>query len=377
LALSVSSLSFAGIQGGQVAPQTFIVSSTTSRALRWTAASTVSWLALAPTSGTTPTPVVASLNVQGLLAGTHTGSISVAADGAGNSPQTIPVTLTLTTPPTIGLSPASLSFATTTAQPQVAPSPVQITNAGSGTLSWTATPSSAWITVSPTSGTAPASLIVGANGTGLAVGNYNGTVSISSPGAANSPQILPVSLALTAPTYTISTTVSPAASGTVTGGGSYASGATVTLTAQPASGYAFTSWTDGGAVVSTNSTYTFSATANRALSANFTALPQTYTISTFSNPGAGGSTTGSGNYAAGSSVTVAVNPSAGYSFTNWTEAGVVVSTSASYTFTASANRTLFANFTPSSSTTYTIVASPAPAAGGTVAGGGSYPSGRA
>jgi uncharacterized repeat protein (TIGR02543 family) len=34
----------------------------------------------------------------------------------------------------------------------------------------------------------------------------------------------------------------------------------------------------------------------------------------------------------------------GHTFTNWTQSGSVVSTSASYSFTATSNRTLVANF---------------------------------
>ena len=43
-------------------------------------------------------------------------------------------------------------------------------------------------------------------------------------------------------------------------------------------------------------------------------------------------------------MTVTATPASGYSFTNWTENGSVVSASASYTFTSTANRTLVANF---------------------------------
>jgi hypothetical protein len=69
-----------------------------------------------------------------------------------------------------------------------------------------------------------------------------------------------------------------------------------------------------------------------------------YTITTSAAPGAGGSTSGDGAYTNGASVTVVATANAGYAFVNWTENGAPVSSSASYTFTASANRTLVANF---------------------------------
>jgi len=143
-------------------------------------------------------------------------------------------------------------------------------------------------------------------------------------------------------TYTISTSASPVAGGGTSGGGTYNSGASVTVVATANAGYKFVNWTEGGAVVSTSASYTFTASANRTLVANFARI--TYTISTSASPVAGGSTSGGGTYNSGASVTVAATANAGYNFVNWTEGGAVVSTSASYTFTASANRNMVANF---------------------------------
>ena len=65
--------------------------------------------------------------------------------------------------------------------------------------------------------------------------------------------------------------------GTITGAGDVATSATVTLTATATTGR-FVSWTDGGAVVSLNKTYTFSATSNRTLVANFGNVYNTYYV---------------------------------------------------------------------------------------------------
>ena len=46
-------------------------------------------------------------------------------------------------------------------------------------------------------------------------------------------------------------------------------GASVTVTATPDDGYRFVNWTEGGDVVSTNASYTYNATGNRNLVANF------------------------------------------------------------------------------------------------------------
>src|SRR5205807_1285356 len=87
--------------------------------------------------------------------------------------------------------------------------------------------------------------------------------------------------------------------------------------------------------------------SNRTLVANFTAIQSSYTITLNASPSAGGTVSGAGTFAAGSSRIVAATANSGYTFTNWTESGSVVSTSSSYSFTLSGNRTLVANFTVS------------------------------
>ena len=167
--------------------------------------------------------------------------------------------------------------------------------------------------------------------------------------------------------YTITATANPSAGGSVTGGGSFNYGASCTLTATTNEGYTFTNWTENGNVVSTNSNYTFTVNANRTLVANFTL--NSYTITATANPSAGGTVTGGGSYNHGASCTLTATANQGYTFTNWTENGNVVSTNANYTFTVNANRTLVANFTAN---TYTINVSANPSNGGTVSGSGTY-----
>lgn len=168
-------------------------------------------------------------------------------------------------------------------------------------------------------------------------------------------------------TYTITTTTSPAGVGSATGGGTYNYGASVTVTAASATGYRFVNWTEGGTVVSTASSYTFTVNSNRNLLANYSI--NTYTVATSSSPVAGGTASGAGIYNHGTQATVTANPSAGYLFVNWTESGTTVSTNVSYSFTVTANRTLVANYSP---ITYTITTASSPPAGGTTSGGGTF-----
>ncbi len=167
--------------------------------------------------------------------------------------------------------------------------------------------------------------------------------------------------------YTVSVSANPAAGGTVTGGGTFSQGQSCTVSATPATGYTFTNWTENGNVVSTNANYTFTVNANHTLVANFTA--NTYTVGVSANPTNGGTATGGGTFTHGQSCTVTATPASGYTFTNWTENGNVVSTNTSYTFTVNGNHTLVANFTAN---TYTINVSANPSNGGTATGGGTF-----
>ena len=174
--------------------------------------------------------------------------------------------------------------------------------------------------------------------------------------------------------YTIIATANPVAGGTITGAGTYDQGATATLVATANSGYTFTNWTENGTVVSTDATYSFTVTGDRTLVANFTENVVNYIITATANPVAGGTITGAGTYAQGTTATLVATANSGYTFANWTENGTVVSTDATYSFTVTGNRTLVANFTENV-VNYTITATANPVAGGTITGAGTYAQG--
>ena len=70
-----------------------------------------------------------------------------------------------------------------------------------------------------------------------------------------------------------------------------------------------------------------------------------FIIDATANPAEGGEVNGVGSYQEGVECTLTATPNEGYTFTNWTENGEVVSTNATYTFFVNADRTLVANFT--------------------------------
>jgi uncharacterized repeat protein (TIGR02543 family) len=91
-------------------------------------------------------------------------------------------------------------------------------------------------------------------------------------------------------------------------------------------------------------TFNYSLGGNAIVSLRFR-VPETYTVTATASPTEGGTVTGGGTYAEGTSITVTATPNGHNEFLNWTdERGHVVSTEASYTFTADGDRTLTANF---------------------------------
>jgi uncharacterized protein (TIGR03437 family) len=200
IAVTPTSLQFTTSVGGTASSsQSIQIANSSSGTLTWTAtasaASGGSWLSVAPASGTAPSTISVSVSTAGLGAGTYTGSIQITATGASNTPLAIPVTLTVAAPsPTLTVTPQTLSFQYTAGGAVPDAQTISIANAGGGTLSWTASASDFWLSVSAASGTAPASLSVSVNPANLAAGTYAGSVQISSPGATGSPALVAVML---------------------------------------------------------------------------------------------------------------------------------------------------------------------------------------
>jgi photosystem II stability/assembly factor-like uncharacterized protein len=97
-------------------------------------------------------------------------------------------------PPTIALNRKTLNFDGTTDNLLTGSQSVTVSNAGGGTLNWTATPSHAWITVHPGSGINTGTINIGVNPSGLQPGVHNGSITISDPNAFNNPQTIDIAL---------------------------------------------------------------------------------------------------------------------------------------------------------------------------------------
>ncbi len=165
------------------------------------------WLKLSRTSvrvlTADPASVVLTATPAGLASGTYKASLVVSAPGANLV--TVPVVMTLAAPaPRIRLSQTALTFTAVAGAATSAPQQVLLANAGTGTLTWSASVStlgggSGWVRLPVTRGEVSgpddsSSLPVTTDGASLPPGEYYARIDIRSAGAVNSPQTITVIL---------------------------------------------------------------------------------------------------------------------------------------------------------------------------------------
>ena len=182
LSVGSTSLTFNYKKGDPVPTAQPVQISASGVAVNFTATANANWINLSQTTGATPSTLNVTLNTALLSEGTQTGTITINAPGASNSPQTIRVTANVSAPPVLTLSVSSANFSYRTGDPNPAAQTVQISSTGAA-LPFTVSVSNApWLTVSPTSGTTPATLTLTVNPANLSVGQYSATVSLNSGG---------------------------------------------------------------------------------------------------------------------------------------------------------------------------------------------------
>jgi hypothetical protein len=137
----------------------------------------------------TPSAVAVTVSASGLAAGTYQGQIEF-IDENNSTTMTVAVTLTVAQTSTSFFDnlPGGLTYFLKTGGTTPTAQPFQIRNAGTGTLNWTLSTSTAstnnWLTASATSGTAPATVSIGINTANLpsGAGTYVGEVVLSTTG---------------------------------------------------------------------------------------------------------------------------------------------------------------------------------------------------
>ncbi len=103
-------------------------------------------------------------------------------------------------------------------------------------------------------------------------GTYTFTVQLNDNNGNSTNQTLAIYIA--PPELTLTVIAAPTNGGMVTGGGTFPAGTNVTVNATPNSGFLFSNWTVGGAVVYSSPSYSFTLNSNETVFANFEAIPQ-------------------------------------------------------------------------------------------------------
>jgi hypothetical protein len=196
LVVKPSSLHFIMEQGGSLPPpQTICINNAGLGALAWTATHSEDWLAIVPSEGVTPESCAISIIDGTLPYGEYFANMRIINRETLDSSIVAPIILSVTAP-LIELTPDTISLTVYAAMGNPPSQPLQIVNAGSGAMSWSAAENISWCEIDAISGTAPATINLSPNIAGLDYGEYQGAIEIASPEAANSPETAIVILRL-------------------------------------------------------------------------------------------------------------------------------------------------------------------------------------
>ncbi len=197
LLLSQTGLDFQVAQGSPPTTQTFGIVNTGTGDMSWSIPSSgTGWLKITPTSGVaaagalTASLVSVTVDPQGLASGQYYGTVEVDAPGAGNSPKSVTVSLTVLPPgqsPPPGATPSGLILVGQTESTTANAQTVTLANHSNAALTYTSTvvteDGHPWLTRTPANGSVPANgtaqMNVQANLAGLSPGLWRGTVRVA------------------------------------------------------------------------------------------------------------------------------------------------------------------------------------------------------
>ncbi len=172
------------------------------------------WLDVNPASGNANSELTVSIKPNTLPANStpYTAQIVLAFQNSATPPITVPVSLSVLIAQNLTVAPQNLSFNFQLGS--AAPPAQKLTVSSTTPISFTATSTSSpagWLVVDATSGITPRDLNISINPQGLAVGLYNGSISVTTPGSA-SPVVTNVTLNVAAASAPQLVTITNAAS---------------------------------------------------------------------------------------------------------------------------------------------------------------------
>ncbi len=202
---SPSVINVSAIAGSSTSQQQTIslTSTDNTTALNFTATATtqpagLTWLSVAPNTGSTPASLNVIVNPLNLPAGTYKGTINITSTTANVLPQSVPVVLTVYSGTVAVSTSTGLTFTEAAGGSAPSSQTITVSNVPTGaTVGATATSysTSNFLTVNTSGNT----VTVSANGSQLSQGTYQGVVTVFVPGASNSPVYVPVTLTVGPP----------------------------------------------------------------------------------------------------------------------------------------------------------------------------------
>ncbi|VVB61970.1 Metallo-peptidase family M12B Reprolysin-like protein [uncultured archaeon] len=169
----------------QTASATVVIWNTGAGTLTYSLSESSSWVSVTPTSGSStgePDTITINIDTTGLSPGSYTCPISISSNG-GSGTFYVYVTVVLPTP-ILAYTPASHDFGEMESN-QTKSTTFDIWNSKTGTLSYSLSESSSWVSVTPTSGSStgePDTITINIDTTGLSPGSYTCPISIISNG---------------------------------------------------------------------------------------------------------------------------------------------------------------------------------------------------
>ncbi|MBI5360236.1 MAG: DUF2341 domain-containing protein [Planctomycetes bacterium] len=187
------SLNFYSIGSSSALTQEFAVTGAGTFDFNWSLSEDMDWLSLNALSGSTTAAVnmQAAVDITGLAEGAYTGSITVTAPGAENSPLSISVTLTIESEEyaLIAVNKTGLTFFADYGQADLVTEGLTISKNSGIDFNWTVSDNAAWLFVTPSSGTSqsPEDVSVIIDPSGLTAGVHTANITITALDAVNSP----------------------------------------------------------------------------------------------------------------------------------------------------------------------------------------------
>ncbi len=198
------------VQQGNAAPSdnaTVTLTGTNASSTAWTATKRQPWLTFTNASGTGSGSVTWNRDASGLAVGTYVDTITVASAGIAGSPATVYDTLKITAAPIpVVMAVSPRTHTTSVPQGTTAPgdnSTVTLTGTNASTTAWSATTKRPWLILANANGTGSGMVSWYRDPTGLAVGTYVDTITVTASGVTGSPVLVFDTLKITAVAPTI------------------------------------------------------------------------------------------------------------------------------------------------------------------------------